>query len=433
MSLSDYVTPPHDDAAEHAALGACLRDPVNAIDDARLIVRPDDFYHRRHQRLYEAILAQADQHAASSVDLTTISARLDALGWLDEVGGYVALTDIFTSTPTAANVTYYANIVKAKSQSRALAQAARKIEQEANNPSDPSALLDTCERMILAVRDQSSSGNARPLAEGLFAVADRLDEVADNQAVGLTTPWAQVNDLASLRPGDFIVAASRTSVGKSILGGQVAMHVADYGLPVFFVSLEMELIDIAARLISARGDVDATLTGGRRKGTDDEAQRVSDVISELAKMPIVVDDSPSQSVASIGAQARRMKRKQGLSLVVVDYLQLIEVDRQKGETRATELGEVSRGLKRLAKELQVPILALCQLNREAEKDPEPSLRHLRESGAIEQDADQVWLFWRGEAMGAPTIHLKVEKHRSGPTGRVTLRHRKEFMRFDNHV
>lgn len=427
------ITPPHDDVAEQATLGGLLRDPVNTLDDVRLELHgADAFYHRRHQQLYEVILAQADGHGASSIDLVTVAAMLAGRGWLEDLGGHAGLADVFNSSPASVNAVYYARTVRAMSERRALIHKAEEIRHEAQDPSvEPGELLDFAEKAVLSVRDRSVRSNATPLSEGLYQVLDRLEAVSEDQAIGLSTPWPLLNALVSMRPGELIVAGARTSVGKSILGGQIAMHAADEGHPVFFVSCEMERVDIAARLIAARGDIDATLTGGRRKGTDDESQRVNEVVNELCRLPIMIDDSPGQNVSSIAAQARRMKRKQGLGLIVVDYLQLLEVDRQKNETRATELGEVSRGLKRLAKELQVPILALCQLNREAEKDPEPSLRHLRESGAIEQDADQVWLFWRGDALGAPLIHLKIEKHRGGPTGRVTLRHRQEFMRFDS--
>lgn len=440
LEVSISLALPHDLKAERDVLGSMLRSAA-MIDEVRSILDKSDFFIAAHQLLCGLIFEVADKHGPEAVDLTTVGALAHERGVLTELApagqGYAYLADLLSLTPVAANGAHYARIVARLAEQRAVIHVAHEALREAYHPHNGDTFLETVEQSILSIRDRRLQTNVRPIKHGLFALADRVDAVAEGKAVGLMTGFVDLDIMGlRFRPGDLVIAAARTSEGKSIFGGQLALRTALQDGPVFFASLEMETIDIVGRMVSAHVGLDASVTGGRRKATVEEARTLANAVNSMADLPIWIDDSFNQSVPIIAANARRIKRKHGLALVVVDYVQLLQTETERGQSRWEALGKVSRGLKRMAKELQVPVLTLAQLNREADRDDELRLSHLRESGNLEQDADIVILFRRGvvtdsEPEGDSLIHLTVAKNRGGPLGRVTLVHDKPRMRFIN--
>lgn len=434
------MTLPFDLEAEKSVLGAILRDPAK-IDDVRpLLTSPEDFYQHSHRVILAAVYVIADRAGNKAVDLVTLSQELKDKGKVEEVStakmnAWAYLSELLLQAPTAANAVHYARIVKSMATRRALYLAAERIKEEALNPSDPENLLDMSEKAILEIREKTFS-SIKTLDQCFHAVADRVDGMLEGKKMGIKTGLLDLDDLVILKPEDLIIVAARTSVGKSIIGGQVSLFAAQEGYSVFFCSVEMPGVDIGGRLLSAHGSVDSGVTGARRLPSEQESRRMAKTMSDLSRVRFFVDDSPQQSVAIIAANARRLHRQHPLGLLVVDYLQLLQVERSKGQTRAEALGEVSRGLKRIARELHIPVMALAQLNRSAQDTDEPELHHIRESGDIEQDADQVWLLWKGEKddkmPDQHLIHLKVAKQRNGPCGKINLFHRREFMRLENY-
>lgn len=419
---------PHNLEAERSVLGAMLRD-ATTIDEVRLIIEPSDLYSHAHQVLCGTIWKLAERQAISSIDLVTLGNALAEARQIESIGGYGYLAKVYEDCPTAANAAYYARIVKDLAIRRQLIYAASDILRDAYDPPDPQELLDTCEKKILAIRERKQS-NLKELRVHLDAAVDRTEQVGRGEKIGLKTGLVDLDEIVLLKPQDFVIVAARPSVGKTSLGAQVALHIAQNAAGnVFFCSVEMPGIEIAARVLSAHGDIDSSVTTGRRSPAFDESVRLAGAHADLSSLQFWLDDSPFQSVATIAANARRLHRQNKLSLIVVDYIQLLHTDRTKGQTRAESLGEVSRGLKGIARELNVPLLGLAQLNRDA--DGEPELHHIRESGDLEADADQVWMPWRSKDAGSEVIYLKIAKQRNGPTGQIKLFHRKEFMRFDH--
>jgi replicative DNA helicase len=422
--------PPHNLDAERSVLGAMLLDPA-MIDEVTLHLNHKDFYQHAHQLIYQTILKITERSSVSSVDLVTLSERIAADKLAEQVGGYGYLAKLYDETPTAANAPFYARIVKAMSVRRQLIYAAAEIQREAFDPSDPDGLLDHCEKLILTIRETRRT-EIKTLEECAGQVLDRVDQVGQGKTIGVKTGLMDLDGLILLKPEELVIVAARPSVGKSILGHQIAMNFCHQAMSVFFASVEMPGIDIAARILSSAGSIDSTVTAGRRPPTLKEAEQLSEAYTAVSNLQFWIDDSPYQTVQNIAASARRLHRQHKLALIVVDYLQLIAIEKSKNQTRAEALGEVSRGLKRLARELHLPVLALAQLNRDA--DGEPELHMIRESGDIEQDADIVIMPWRDkDPMHSSLIHLKIAKHRNGPIGTVDVFHRKEFVRFDHYV
>lgn len=422
--------PPHNLDAERAVLGSMLLDPA-MIDEVTMHLNHKDFYTHAHQLVYQAILKITERANIASVDLVTLSERMATDKTIDDVGGYAYLAKLYADTPTAVNAPFYARIVKAMSIRRQLIYAASEIQREAYDPSDPDTLLDTCEKLVLSIRETRRS-EVKTLQECADQVLDRVDQVSQGREIGVKTGLIDLDGLVLLKPEELVIVAARPSVGKSILGHQIAMHISLQAMCVFFASVEMPGIDIAARILSSAGSIDSTVTAGRRQATPTESEQLAQAYAGVANLQFWIDDSPYQTVQNIAASARRLHRQHKLSLIVVDYLQLIAIEKNKNQTRAEALGEVSRGLKRLARELHLPVLALAQLNRDA--DGEPELHMIRESGDIEQDADLVIMPWRDkDPSHTNLIHLKVAKHRNGPIGTVDVFHRKEFVRFDHYI
>jgi replicative DNA helicase len=421
--------PPHDVTTEQAVLGSMLRSS-DMIDEVRIKLTEDDFFQFSHKVLFRQILNLADRSGVKSVDLVTLSQFCQAEKVVEEIGGWGYVGEIYNSCPSPANAHHYAGIVKQYSIRRQLISAAQVIMSEAYDPADPDELLDQCEQKILQIREARQT-NLKTLRDCGGEVLDRADQVCKGQEIGIKTGIFDLDELVLIKPEDFIIIAARPSVGKSIVGGQIATHVAQQGNGgIFFASVEMPAVDIAGRVLSLIGSIDGNVTAGRRAPTQSEGILLAEAFNNLPAN-FWIDDSSMQGVPEIAAHARRLHHRHGLSLIVVDYLQLLEVHQGKG-TRTEALGQVSRGLKRLTRELKVPVIALAQLNRESEG--EPQLHHLRECGDFEQDADQVWLAWKDpEYDGSNIVWIKVGKQRGGPTGSVKVFHRKEFMRFDHHA
>jgi replicative DNA helicase len=434
--------PPCNLEAERAVLGSILLKP-DVCDDVVLLVRADDFYDEAHQKLFAHMLALHEE--GRRVDLTLLVDRLKTSGDLEAIGGYAALAEIGNSVPTAANAQYYAGIVRDKSTYRALIHVGTEIVHDAYDQADDSTLLlSQAEQKIFSILEHRGLGQQADLKDVLHDVMDRIDArmKGEHVAGGLETHFADYDALTGgLHDSELIILAARPSMGKTALALNIAEHVArKASAPVLFVSLEMSRLELGDRLLCSF----ARVNGQRlRNGTisNEERRTLVEKAAELSQCPLFVDDTPTRTVTEIAAVARRLKRKHGLRLVVIDYLQLIEPDNPKDQ-RQEQVARIARRLKHLARDLSLPVLCLAQLNRQAEmsRESKPRLSHLRESGAIEQDADVVMFVHREEyyatsedekARVAGEAELIVAKQRNGPIGEVKLTFLHKFARFED--
>ena len=428
-------TPPRDLEAEKAVLGGILLLPA-ACDDAALIVRPDDFHSESNGQIFKHILAIHDD--GRKVDEVLLVDRLKASGQLESVGGVAYLMELAQAVPTSAHVKHYAGIVRDKAILRSLIHASTDTLQAAYDvTAEPRDVLSHAEQSIFAIAE---SGNT----DSLISAADAVTEVLANLSKtdkrdGIPTGFPDIDRICGgLQSGCMTILAARPSMGKTALAMNIAENVSiDQKVGVLFVSLEMERAELIKRLLSSRTRIDNDKIKNRQIEKSDwkllaAAQRV---ISESC---LYIDDAHSRTITEIAATARRLKRKHGLSLIVVDYIQLIEPDNPK-DPRQEQVAKIARRLKGLARELSIPVLCLAQLNRqlEATSDKRPQLSHLRESGAIEQDADVVMFVHRpnyfDQAAEPSEAHLLIRKNRNGRTGEVGLVWFPEFTRFANRA
>lgn len=425
--------PPSNLQAEMGVLASVLLDNA-AMHDVAAVLTPGDFFRSEHEELYRAILGHYD--AGRAFDLVILAETLGPR--LAAVGGHEALARIMESVPHAANAGYYARIVREKAVARSLIEAATEILRDGYaNESTAEQLVEAAERRIFAVAEAESTGETLPAPEVISLVFDRLATREEGEVPGLGTGFPDLDDrIDGLQPGSLVILAARPAVGKSAIAMSIADHVAvEGGSGVLFVSLEMNRIELGARLITARAGVDsyrlknpAALSIGDRRALGEARQRV-------ARSRLMIDDTPIRTVTQIAANARRIKARSGLGLVVIDYIQLIDGQRSKGESRQEEVARVSKRLKGLARELEVPVIALAQLNRQSETrdDRRPRLADLRESGQLEADADIVLLLHRPEMYDVNDrpgeADLIIAKNRMGGTGVVRLAFRKECTRF----
>ncbi|ROR35171.1 replicative DNA helicase [Inmirania thermothiophila] len=434
---------PHSVEAEQSLLGALMVDN-RAWDEVADRVGPDDFYRREHRLVYEAIQALAE--AGEPFDAVTVSDRLRERGELEAVGGLAYLAALVEGTPTAANVRAYAQIVRDRSVLRQLIHVGTRIADAGFNPEgrDTRELLDYAERLVFEIAEQGSRIQAgfTPLKDLLTAAVERIERLYEEGSAitGVATGFADFDELTSgLQPSDLVVVAGRPSMGKTTFALNIAEHVAiKGGRPVAVFSMEMPGEQLALRLMSSLGRVNQQrVRTGRLE--DEDWPRITSAVTLLAQAPIYIDDTPALSPTELRARARRLQRQfdGGLGLVVVDYLQLMQVP-GGSENRATEISEISRSLKALAKELHVPVIALSQLNRNLEQRPNkrPVMSDLRESGSIEQDADLVVFIYRDEVYNPEspdkgTAEIIVAKQRNGPTGTVRLTFLGQYTRFEN--
>ncbi len=435
--------PPHSVEAEQAVLGGLMLD-ANAWDAVADIITGADFYRRDHRLIFEAIAEVVETRG--SCDAVTISEHLDRKGRLDEIGGLAYLGTIARDTPSAANVRAYAEIIRERSILRQLVSAGGEIAAAATDSRGRAAheLVDEAERRVFEIAERGSRGRSGFVAvrDILPQAIDRLDTLHQNpgEIRGVPTGFTLLDKkTAGLQPGDLVVIAGRPSMGKSTLAVNIAESAAiAKGVPAAIFTMEMSSEQLTLRMISSLGRVSAShLRTGNF--TDEDWSRIQGAMAQLSGAPIYLDESPALTPTELRARARRLKRERGLGLVIVDYLQLMQVPGTK-ENRATEISEISRGLKALAKELQVPVIAISQLNRAVEQrtDKKPVMSDLRESGAIEQDADLILLIYREEVYDQNTTRrgvadIIIAKQRNGPIGEVQLTFLGEYTRFENLV
>jgi replicative DNA helicase len=428
--------------AERAVLGSVLLKP-DVCDDVALVVRQDDFHDEAHRLLYEHLLDLHD--SGKRVDVTIVAERLRTKGDLERVGGADALADILRSVPHAAHATHYAEIVRDKSMLRSLIDAGTDILRDAyDSPDEPRSLLARAEERIFSILERRSSAEAKPIRTVLEESLVRMDaRMKHEQALGgVETGFTELDTLCGgLHNSELVILAARPSMGKTALAMNIAEHVAvDAKLPVLFVSLEMACLELADRLLCSS----ARVNGHRlRNGTisQEDRRRLVQKSSEISAAPLFIDDTPGRTLTEIAAVGRRLKRKQGLSMIVIDYLQLIEPDNPR-DPRQEQVARIARRLKMMSRELDIPVLCLAQLNRQAEvsRDNRPRLNHLRESGAIEQDADVVMFVHREEYYQTNEedrervrgqAEIIVAKQRNGPIGDVKLLWQHDHTRFVN--
>jgi replicative DNA helicase len=443
--LEALKVPPHSIEAEQSVLGGLLLDN-GAADRISDFLSPDHFYSDAHRLLYNAIMQLiADNKPA---DVVTVAEALGSLNKLDYVGGMTYLGALVENVPTAANIRRYAEIVQERAILRSLAAAGGEIAESAFHPLGRSVreILDQAETRVFEIAEHGARGQQgfqeiRPL---LTQVVERIEFLynRDNPSdvTGIATGFTDLDRLTSgLQEGDLIVIAGRPSMGKSSLAMNIAEHIAlDLKMPVAVFSMEMGATQLAMRLMGSVGRLDQQKIRTGRLSNDDW-ERLSTALGKLNDAPIHIDETPAMNALEVRARARRLARQYGgkLGAIVVDYLQLMQAV-SDGENRATEISEISRSMKALAKELKVPVLALSQLNRSLEQRPNkrPVMSDLRESGAIEQDADVILFIYRDEVYNPDTqdkgvAEIIIGKQRNGPIGVVRLAFLGEYTRFEN--
>jgi len=436
--------PPHSLEAEQSILGGLLLDN-DAADRIGDLVYEEDFYSESHRIIYRHILALAGD--GKPADVVTLSEALGSLQKLDYVGGLAYLGALVANVPTAANIRHYAQIVRERSILRQLAATAGEIADSAFNPMGRNArmVLDEAEAKVLHIAEQGSRGQRtfQELKHLLVTAVDRIETLynRDNPSdvTGVATGFADLDkETAGLQPGDLVIVAGRPSMGKTALALNIGEYVAiDLKLPVVVFSMEMGASQLAMRMIGSVGRLDQHKLRTGRLAADDW-EKLSTALGRLSEAPMLIDETPALNAIEVRSRARRLQKQYGqLGLVIVDYIQLMQAQ-SAGENRATEISEISRSLKALAKELKVPVVALSQLNRSLEQRPNkrPVMSDLRESGAIEQDADVILFIYRDEVYNEDTpdkgtAEIIIGKQRNGPIGTVRLTFLGEHTRFEN--
>ena len=444
MTVDALKVPPQSIDAEQSVLGGLLIDNQrwDTIADKISI---DDFYRREHRLIFSAISALC--HENSPADVVTVSERLEQTGDLDAAGGLAYLGSLANNTPSAANVAAYAEIVRERSILRQLLHATGEISDAAYNPGDRSAnqVLDYAEKRVFDISESRARrrGGYEPIASLLTKTVDRIDELYRKQGAitGVATGFTDLDDKTSgLQPSDLVVIAGRPSMGKTTLAMNIAENAAvGHKIPVAIFSMEMPGTQLAMRMMASLGRINAhrVRTG---KLDDEDWPRLTSAVSLLSEAPIFIDDTPALTPMELRARARRIKREHDLGLIIVDYLQLMQTGDASTENRATEISNITRALKGLAKELNVPLIAMSQLNRSLEQrtDKRPVMSDLRESGAIEQDADVILFIYRDEVYNEDspskgTAEIIIGKQRNGPIGKVTLTFLGEYTKFENYI
>ncbi len=436
--------PPHSVEAEQSVLGGLLLDNL-AWDRAGDLLTDSDFYRHEHRLIYAAIGVLVGQ--SKPADVITVFEQLQGLGKAQDVGGLAYLNALAQSVPSAANMRRYAEIVRERSILRKLIAASDDIATSAFNPGgrQVSTVLDEAESKIFQIGEEGSRQKQgfQGINQLVVDLIDRVQELHDNGAEEVTGVRTGFYDLdrmtAGLQKGDLIVLAARPSMGKTAFALNIAEHVAvQEGLPVLVFSMEMGAAQLALRLVGSLGRINQqNLRTGRLDSG--EWERLTDAVERLGQVQLYIDETAALTSSELRARARRMARQFGtLGLIVIDYLQLMSGSSNSDENRATEIGEISRGLKALAKELQCPVIALSQLNRSVEQrtDKRPMMSDLRESGAIEQDADIIMFIYRDDYYNKDSkepgvTEIVIGKQRNGPVGTVKLAFIKPLTRFEN--
>jgi replicative DNA helicase len=439
--------PPQNLEAEQSLLG-CLLIEKEALIQVADRVHQDDFYRESHAKIYETMLELFERH--EPIDILTLGNRLEEKNWIKIAGGRAYLVELSNIVPTAAHVVHYSDIVQKKATLRRLLDAAARITRMGfDEEEEIDATLNEAERTLFQVSEKYNKNSFISIRSVLSEAFDRIDELHRDKGKmrGVSTGFKELDSLlAGLQKSDLVILAARPSVGKTSLALDIARQVGvNAKVPVGFFSLEMSKEQLVDRMICAQADVDLwKLRTGRLSDRDDDFPRIGKALGELSEAPIFIDDSATLNIMQLRTKARRLKTEHGLGLIMVDYLQLMEGRSTKSDNRVQEVSEISRGLKQIAKELNIPVLALAQLSRavEAIKPSVPRLSHLRDSGSIEQDADVVMFIYRKSAdrnfrledvapeeVNIAEIH--IAKHRNGPTGMVRLHFEKKRASFRN--
>ncbi len=421
--------PPQDLEAERSVLGSLMLD-TKAINIVIDIIKREDFYHQKNQIIYQSMVDL--QERSEPIDVLSVSSRLKEKKQLEQIGGNSYLTDLVNYVPTASNVKHYAEIVRKKGVLRDLIESSEEISQLGyREEEDIDELLDKAEQKIFGIARISGKQRFQSIKDVLEEAWERFDRLhkSKTELRGIPTGFSDLDNLLSgFQKSDLIILAARPSVGKTAFALDIARNVAcKHNIPVGIFSLEMATQQIVDRLLAAEAHVDSWKLRTGRLSSDDEFSRIRDALDSLAKAPIFIDDGPGNNILQMRAKARRLQAEYGLGLLVVDYIQLM-VPRQHMESAVREMTEISRSLKGLARELEVPILAVSQLSRAVEmrQDKRPKLHDLRDSGSIEQDADLVMFIYRadrykdGSEESNNEAEILIEKHRNGPLGKVEL-------------
>mgnify|MGYP001495044459 FL=1 len=432
-------TPPQNIEAEQAVLGAIFLEPESLLV-ASEILTPEDFYRVSHQKIFACMLSLNEDGKA--VDIVTVTDELQAENQLENVGGISYLTELAGAVPTAANIEYYARIVSEKALLRRLIKTATDIARDGyEREDDVESLLAEAERKILEVSNRNRTGDFQSIRDILVKTYDYIELLHSRkgEVTGIPTGFSELDRMtAGFQKNDLIIVAARPSVGKTAFALNIATNVAtktDHNVAIF--SLEMGAEQLVMRMLSSVGNINSqNLRTGNL--TDEDWKKLTMAMGTLSNSGIFIDDTPGIRVADIRAKCRRLKQEHGLGMVIIDYLQLIQGNRRNVENRQQEVSEISRSLKALARELEVPVIALSQLSRSVEQrqDKRPMMSDIRESGSIEQDADIVAFLYRDDYYDKETenkniIEIIIAKQRNGPTGTIQLAFAKEFNKFVN--
>jgi len=443
QATEQLKVPPHSIEAEQAVLGGLMLDN-EAWDKVADIICEQDLYRQDHRIIFYGISELCSRN--QPIDVVTVSEWLENKNELDSAGGLSYIGALAKNTPSAANIQAYAKIVRERSVLRQLIRVGNEIGESAFNPEgrDTAQLLDKAEQLVFDIAERGARGQRsfQPIKDLLVNVVDRIDTLSNLETpiTGIPTGYADFDQKTSgLQNSDVIVIAGRPSMGKTALAMNIAEEAAIKSqVPVAIFSMEMPAEQLVMRMLSSLGRVDQhkVRTG---KLDDDDWPRLTSAMNILSEAPLYIDDTPALSPTELRARARRLKREHGLGMIVIDYLQLMHVPVSK-ENRATEISEISRSLKALAKELNVPVVALSQLNRSLEQRPNkrPVMSDLRESGAIEQDADVIVFIYRDEVYNEDSpdkgiAEIIIGKQRNGPIGTVRLTFLGQYTRFENYT
>ncbi len=427
----DFKIPPHSQEAEESVLGSILIDK-DAIVSVAPILQPDHFYNSKHQKIYSAILSLYEER--EPIDLVTLSEKMKKNKTLSKAGGRVYLASLLEKVPTAAHAENYAKIVRNNAVKRELISSAAKLtEMSFDESMETRTILDKAEQIIFSLSQKNLARNFIPIKEALAESFDRLDDLQKSSSGLRGVPSGFIdldNTLAGMQDSNLLILAGRPGLGKTALALNIAQNAAVKNkIPVGFFSLEMSKEELVDRLLVSQAEIDAwRLKTGRL--TNEDFSRLSDAMGELAEAPLFIDDSPGISVLEMRTKARRLQVEQGLKLLIVDYLQLA-ISTRRWDSRVQEVSDISQSLKNLARELKIPVLALSQLSRAVENRGTkiPQLADLRESGAIEQDADVVMFLYRENDEDMENVTLSVAKHRNGPLRNIKLRFLGERIKF----
>lgn len=431
--------PPQNIEAEQAVLGAIFLEP-SSLTLASEILIPEDFYRAAHQKIFNVMLKLADQGKA--IDLITVTEELAVANLLEDIGGVTYLSELAGSVPTAANMEYYARIVEEKSLLRRLIRTATSIAQDSYTREDEvEELLGDAEKRILEVAQRKNVGSFQNIKDVLVRTYDNIELLNSRvgEVTGIPTGFTELDRItAGFQRNDLIIVGARPSMGKTAFALNIAQNVAtktDETVAVF--SLEMGAEQLVMRMLCAEGNIDAQRlrTGSL---TDEDWGKLTMAMGALSNAAIYIDDTPGVRVSEIRSKARRLKQEHGLGMIIIDYLQLVMGSGRSGDNRQQEVSEISRSLKALARELEVPVIALSQLSRgvEQRQDKRPMMSDIRESGSIEQDADVIAFLYRDdyydkESENKNIIEIIIAKQRNGPTGTIQLAFIKEYNKFVN--